>query len=314
LSVQIGALKIFCDVARLRSFSRGAEQNEVTQSTASQTVQHLEEHLGVVLIERSHRPLELTREGKIFLEGCREIVSQYEGLERLVKKAHEQTSSIVRVAAIYSVGLGDMSHYIQKFSAAAPQARVQMEYLHPGRVYESVLEEQVDFGIISFPQPRRELTVIPWRNEPMALVCHPGHRLAQEEKVSLKQIEGERFVAFERDLVIRREIDRLLRKHKVSVDVAFEFDNVEAIKRAVEVNSGISILPRPTLEREVSSGALAAVALGTKNLVRPLGIVHRRGKKLYPSTMQFIELLCHGENGSGNHQQHDRNRKSDYEH
>ncbi len=300
--MQVEALKIFCDVVRHRSFSRGAQENDVTQSTASQAVHSLEEHLDVTLIERAHRPLRLTAEGKTFYDGCREVVQRYFDLEKAVRNIHQEGDAVVRVAAIYSIGLGDMSQFVQRFAKLAPRTRVQLEYLHPDRVYESVLTETADFGIVSFPQKRRELTVLPWRKEPMVVACYPHHRLAGQPRVPVKGVADEPFVAFDEGLRIRRQTDQFLKRHGVAVSIALAFDNVEAIKRAVEVASGIAILPEPTLHREVALGSLVAVPFADAEFVRPLGIIQRRGKKLYPSTRQFIELLQQGghHDGQGN--------------
>ena len=292
--MQIESLKIFCDVVRLGSFSRGAEANGVLQSAASQAVHHLEKRLGVALIDRSRRPWKLTAEGKLFYDGCREVLARYRDMEVRVCRRHADADAVVRVAAIYSVGLGDMSQYVRRFSESNAHARVQVSYLHPDQVYESVLEEKADLGIVSFPQRQRELTVIPWREEAMVVACPPQHRLAGRKKIALTEIAGEKFVGFDRDLVIRKQVDRFLKQHGVPVEVVVEFDNIEAIKRAVEVASGISILPEPTLNREAKVGTLAAVPFTPGGFTRPLGIIHRRGRKLYPSTRSFIELLQNG--------------------
>jgi DNA-binding transcriptional LysR family regulator len=292
--MQIESLRIFCDVVRLGSFSRGAEANGVLQSAASQAVHHLEERLGVALIDRSRRPWQLTVEGRLFYEGCRDVLARYCDLEVKVCRRHADTDAVVRVAAIYSVGLGDMSQYVRRFSESNAHARVQVSYLHPNQVYESVLEEKADLGIVSFPQWRRELTMIPWHEEAMVVACPPQHRLAGRKKIALTEIAGEKFVGFDRDLVIRKQVDRFLKQHGVTVEIVVEFDNIEAIKRAIEVASGISILPEPTLNREVKAGTLAAVSFTPGGFTRPLGIIHRRGRKLYPSTRSFIELLQNG--------------------
>ena len=289
--MQINTLKIYCDVVRLRSFSRGAEANNVLQATVSLTVQRLEKHLGVKLIDRSCRPWKLTREGRIFYDGCRRVLDGYHALECEVRGNQADTHIVVRVAAIYSVNLHDMSRYVRQFNELWPQARVELEYLHPARVCERVLNEEVDLGIISFPQGRRDLTVIPWRDEPMVVVCHPKHRLAGKTKIALKELVGEPFVGFDPDLVIRKRIDGFLREHGVEARVVLTFDNVEAVKRAVEADSGVAILPRPTLERELRAGTLAAVPISGPSFVRPLGIVYHRGRKLYPTTEAFIDLL-----------------------
>jgi len=294
--MQIDTLKVFCDVVRLRSFSRGAEANHVLQATASLTVQRLEKHLGVALIDRSCRPWKLTREGQMFYEGCRKMLEAYYTLESEVRGNLSAAHTVVRVAAIYSVNLHDMSRCVRRFSEMRPHARVELEYLHPSRVCERVLNDEVDVGIISFPQGRRDLTVIPWREEPMVVACHPQHRLAREKRMAAKRLDGESLVGFDTGLVIRKKIDAFLRRHGVEVKVVLTFDNIEAVKRAVEVGSGVAVLPRPTLEHELQAGTLAAVPFTPQHFVRPLGIVYRRGRQLSPNTEAFIELL---QNASG---------------
>ena len=297
--MQIESLKLFCDVVRLHSFSHGAKENGVLQSAASQTVTGLERHLGIRLIDRSHRPFEMTPQGKLFYDGCREILQRYTDLETVVRGVQQDVNSVVHAAAIYSVGLADMSRYVQRFSQSHPQARVQLEYLHPDRVYERVLEEAVDFGVVSYPQRRKELTVIPWREEQMLVVVPPGHRFAKRRSVRVEELAFEKFVALDRDLAVRREIDRLFKHHGIEVDVALEFDNIEAIKRAVEVGQGIAILPEPTLARETALGTLNVLEIENEKFSRPLGIIHRRGKKFYPNTQDFLELLLkNGSNGT----------------
>jgi DNA-binding transcriptional LysR family regulator len=288
--MHIGSLKLFCDVVRLHSFSRCAEENGVTQSAASQAVHSLEEHLGVSLIDRSQRPWELTSEGKIFYEGARDVVERYAELESQVKSLHEEVSSVVRVGSIYSAGLRHMNYFAQKFSELYPKATVHLDYLHPERVYEAAANEEVDLGIVSFPRAHRDIAVIPWKQEPMVLACHPGHKLAKIREVSPAQLNGEKFVAFERGLGIRSEVDRFLKKHEADVDVALEFDNIESIKRAVEIGSGVALLPRTTLDREVAEKTLAAVPLAGE-FSRPLAIIHRRGRKFGANVKRFIELL-----------------------
>ncbi len=289
--MQIEALQVFCDVARLKSFSKSAETHRVTQSTASQAVHQLEARLGVELIDRSHRPFRLTREGKAFYEGCREILERYHDLESKVRQIREEQQTTLRVASIYSAGLRHMREYIQRFGERYPATRVQLEFLHPDRVYQVVVEEEADLGIVSYPQARREITVVPWREEEMALALPPSHRLAGLKEARLSEIGDENFVHFDRGLVVRREIDRFLKAHGIEVNVVLEFDNIEAIKRAVEVGSGISILPLPTFERELAAGTMAIAHLGSLSFRRPLALIHRRGRRMPEGLQHFIEML-----------------------
>lgn len=290
--MQFEALKVFCDVARLRSFSQAATANRVSQSAASQIVLMLEKRLGgVQLIDRSTRPLQLTELGRLYYEGCKGLVEQYQELEAQVRTAGTRHDANVQVAAIYSVGLGDMGQFVDRFMADNPGARVQIEYLHPDRVYEKVLTGTADFGLVSFPRKSRDMVVLPWRDEEMVLVASPQHALTRQKSVKPAQLAGEKFVGFDRELIIRRQVDRFLREHNAPVEVVMEFDNIENIKKAVEINAGVAILPEPTLRREVEGGTLVALPLAGARLVRPLGILYRRQHKLNFATVKFMELL-----------------------
>jgi DNA-binding transcriptional LysR family regulator len=289
--MQLKSLKVFCDVVGWRSFSRAADENGISQSGASQVVHQLEQRLGVKLIDRSKRPFVLTPEGETYYEGCRKLVQRYDALEDQVRTLHEEVAGRVRVVSIYSVGLHLMNRYLQQFLSQYPKANVRLEYQHPHRVYEAVEKDQADLGLLSYPRASRTIEAIGWREEPMLLVCSPHHRLAARKTIELNDLAGEKFIGFDGDLSIRREIDRVLQARDVEVQVVMEFDNVETMKRAVEIDAGVSFLPEPSVAREVAAGSLVAVPLGADELVRPLGIIYRRGKELSSTTRRFIALL-----------------------
>jgi DNA-binding transcriptional LysR family regulator len=295
--MQFEALRVFCDVARHRSFSQAAQVHSVTQSAASQVVSQLEKRMGVQLIDRSTRPLQLTALGQTYYEGCKVLLEQYMELEASIRTAHAQQARTVRVAAIYSVGLSDMGQYVQAFQAEHPEVRVHLEYLHPNRVYEKVRDGTADLGLVSFPRKLPKLAAIPWRDEVMVLACSPVHPLAPHAAIRPSQLEGVKYIHFDKDLTIRREVDRYLREHGVSVEVVLEFDNIENIKKAVEVGAGVALLPEPTLRREVEELALVTRPLAGSRLVRPLGIIHRRHLKPSNSARRFVEMLCSGAAG-----------------
>lgn len=290
--MQLEALTVFCDVARTRSFSQAAQQHGITQSAVSHIVSQLEKRMGVPLIDRSTRPLQLTEWGQRYYEGCKELLEQYQRLEASIRGHSGAVVGTVQVAAIYSVGLGDMGQYIERFTARYPQAHVHIEYLHPDQVYERVREGVADLGLVSFPRKSAGLTAVPWREEEMVVVCPPGHPLAHHVAIRPQELRGEKFVHFTRELVIRRQIDRFLRSQGVAVEVVLEFDNVENIKKAVEVGAGVALLPEPTLRPEVASRRLAARPLFGCRLVRPLGILHRRQPRLSLAAQAFLDLLC----------------------
>jgi DNA-binding transcriptional LysR family regulator len=289
--MNLETLRLYCDIIRLRSFSRGASANGVSQSAASQAIQQLERDLDVQLLDRSKRPFAVTPEGRAFYKGCRDLLQGFEELRARVGSARSRLAGPVRVAAIYSVGLHDMSRHMQPFMSAYPQAKVRLECLHPQKVVEAVINDEADVGIMSYPPANRALAVMPWRAERMVLVCHPKHRLARRRIVPAKELHGEDFVAFDPDLGIRRAIDRALKQKNVRVNVVMEFDNIETIKQAIAIAAGVSILPHPTVLKEVRIRTLAASPLDIPDLVRPVGIIYRRQKHLTPIVARFIESL-----------------------
>jgi DNA-binding transcriptional LysR family regulator len=291
--MQLESLKIFCDVVRWSSFSRGARENGISQSSASQVVHQLEVRLGVKLIDRSKRPLVPTAEGKVYYDGCKDLVSRYLEVENRVKALENdrKLAGTVRVAAIYSVGFHHMSRYVEQFRQDYPDVDVRIEYLHPTRVIESVTGGDAELGLVSFPRKWPDLTAIPWREEEMVLAVHPSHRFARLEEVDAEALDGETFVGFESELPIRRAVDRFLRLHGVHVRVSLEFDNIETIKRAVEVPSGVAILPEPTLVGEIKAGMICAVRFKDRRPTRPIAIIHRRNEQLGLAASKFLELL-----------------------
>ena len=296
--MQLETLKIFCDVVRWASFSRGAAENGISQSSASQAIHHLEVRLGLKLIDRSKRPLVVTPQGKVFFDGCKDLVDRYLELENRVKALEDEDTVVgtVGVAAIYSVGLHSMSQYIKTFEQRYSGANVRLEYLHPSRVIERVTSGDAELGLVSFPRKWPDLNVMSWREEAMVLTVHPSHRFANRTSVSVSELDGEPFIAFDPDLSIRRAIDRVLRRHDVQVEVVLAFDNIENIKRAIEIPSGISILPEPSLEHEVKAGTLISIPIEGLNpgvrLTRPLGDYSPAAQVcLERAAARFLDLL-----------------------
>jgi len=291
------AIKIFCDVVRQKSFSRAASANQISQSAASQNVLQLEKTLGVQLIDRSKRPFKLTAEGEVYYDGCKGLVERYYAIEAEVKSLRNEVAGTVSVAAIYSVGLVDMSRHVQQFRAMYPQTNVRLAYLHPDRVYESVIDEEVDFGLVSFPKAGRGLATLPWREEPMGVVVGRNHPLVSRDAIEPADLSGENFVAFDEALRIRDKIDRELRKLHIDVNVVMAFDNIETIKRAVEIGEGVAILPEPAVRAELGSGTLKAISLNGMSFNRPLGIVHRKAGVMSRAAQLFIKLIQGGHQG-----------------
>ena len=299
--MHLKSLKIYCDVVRKRSFSQAAAENSITQSAASQAVHQLEEHLGVQLLDRSTRPFEMTPEGQLYYERSRELLKQYRALEEDVRNLHREISGRVTVASIYSIGLSSMKYYVDQFHRMNPHAEIQLEYHHPEQVYTAVENGQANIGLVSYPRSNRAVKVIPWREERMVAVFSRHHPLSNREHVSITELGEFAMVGFDENLRIRQEINKLMSNYGVIPDVVMEFDNIEMLKRAIEINEGVSLLPQPHVEREVASGTLCTAQIEGPPVVRPIGIIHRRSPQLSETTARFIELLLGDQQQQSSH-------------
>jgi DNA-binding transcriptional LysR family regulator len=283
--------KLYRDIVQSRSVSRGAALNQISQSAASQHIQELERRLDVTLLDRGVRPLEVTPAGKLYFELCRDVLRREEQFHSAFALLKKEVDGLVRVISIYSIGLSEMTHLRAEFERRFPEAELNVEYARPDRVYEAVLQDDADLGLVSYPEAGRDLTAIPWREETMSLALAPAHPLAARLSVAAADLEGMDFIAFDDDLSIRRHIDRFFRDAGVEVNVVMQFDNIQMIKEAVTLGSGVSILPERTMLADIEQGRMVGVKLSAPGLVRPVGIVHRRRKKLNRAAQSFLELL-----------------------
>jgi DNA-binding transcriptional LysR family regulator len=289
--MQVETFKIFRDLAESGSFSRAAVSNGITQSAVSQQIRALEQRFQVSLIQRSRRAFALTAEGEAFLGASREIVDVYEHLDDRLKSLSNVVEGQLRVGVIYSIGLHELPPYIKAFRTAHPAVEVQVEYRRSWELYGAVMEGEVDIGLVCYPAKKKGLQILPFLNDRLVMICHPHHPLAARSSISLTDLEGERFISFEPDQPTRKVIDRALREQGVHVHHAIEFDSVETVKRAVEIENGISIVPSRTVRQEVENAALAAVEIVAPAMWRPLAILLKRDRGRSPATREFVAML-----------------------
>jgi DNA-binding transcriptional LysR family regulator len=282
--------RLFKEIAATRSMSKGAEHCGVSQSAASQHVQEVERRLGVVLLDRGKRPLELTPAGRLYADFCRDVSRREQEFTEALEELKADVAGAIRVASIYSIGLSEMSRLREEFARLHPAASLLVEYMRPEKVYEAVRNDAADLGLVSYPQSSREIAAIPWRDEEMQVAATPAHPLASRSAVYPADLNGLDFIGFDEDLSIRREIDRFLRAQGVVVNLVMHFDNIQTIKEAVALGSGVSILPARTMQAEMAQGRLVALRLEAPELARPVGIVHLRRKKLNRAAREFLEL------------------------
>lgn len=289
--MQIESLKVYCDLAETESFTKAAQINEVTQSAVSQQISALERLFRSLLIERSKKKFRLTREGQVLYDYSKQIISTYDALHSKLQETKDVISGTIRIATIYSIGLHDLPPYLKKFLKTYPTVNVHIEYRRANQVYEDVLGNVVDLGLVAYPSRDSKLEIFPLRKDPLVLICHPRHPLAKSKSLRLKALSGQKFIGFEPDIPTRKALDRILKEHSVQVQHVMEFDNIETVKRAVEIDAGVAIVPQGTVLQEVAKQTLAEVTFDDGEFYRPLAALYKKSKVLSPAMKQFLAVL-----------------------
>jgi DNA-binding transcriptional LysR family regulator len=289
--MHIETLKVFCDLAETGSFSLAASKNFVTQSAVSQQVRSLEGRYGRELVERSRGRVRLTQAGEVVYQAGKEIVQKHREIEDSFQTLLRSVAGTVRVATVESVGLYELSSPLKRYLRTFPDVNVHLEYAQANKIYEDVSRGDIDLGIVAYPSKRPQILVTPFREDRLVLVCAPQHPFAQFHRISIKKLDGEKFVGFERDIPTRRALDRILRRHGVKVQYVMEVDNIETIKRVVEIGSGISVVPEPCIAQEIKNETLKAIQFTDEVMMRPLGIISKRGRRFSPAVHEFVEFL-----------------------
>jgi LysR family transcriptional regulator, transcriptional activator of the cysJI operon len=289
--MQVESFKVFRDLVESRSFSKAAALNFITQSAVSQQIRSMEERFRVPLIERSNKRFGLTREGQVLYESCKQIIFQFDSLQHQLSEMRNVVSGTIRLSTVYSIGLHELPPYLKRFLREFPTVNVHVEYRRSNQVYDEVNDGTSDLGLVAFPVQKKTLKVEPFRKDRLVLICIPSHELAREEEIAVERLKREKFIGFEPDIPTRKAVDKIFREAGLEVNPVMEFDNIETVKRAVEIGAGVSIVPRATVEQEVRNGTLAAVEFIGQPYFRPLGIIYKTGRVLSPAMKRFLKML-----------------------
>ncbi len=293
MSMNIETLKVFCDLVDLESFSLAAERNFITQSAVSQQIRTLEERFKRRLLERvrGRRDVKLTPAGEVFYRESKHVLDAYDQLEESLRGVVGKIGGTVKVATVYSVGLHELPAKVREFMTKFPAAKIDLEYSRTTRVVRDVMNGTVELGVVAFPEPKRGLTITPMIENRLVLIAPLDHKFASKAKVKVTDLNGQDFVHFERDVPTRKALDKIFKTNGVEVKKVAEFDNIETIKRAVEVGFGLAIVPEPAVSEAQKAGSLAVIQLAEKYWVRSVGVIHRSDKNLSLAAKKFLQLL-----------------------
>lgn len=289
--MQLESLKMFCDVVETGSFSRAAQLNHVTQSAVSQQIRALESRYEQRLLSRSARQVTPTAAGERLFRGCKEILSRFSEVEQEIREQATEVSGTTTVSTIYSVGLHELQSIQRLLLKTHPRVNLRLNYRRSDQVYDDVIMGQADLGLVAYPQPRAGVDIVPFREDKLVVVLPPGHALATKQKISMSALAGLPFITFDREAPTRKAIDKLFRDKGIDIVPAMEMDNVETIKRAVELGLGVSVLPQPTVNHEVTEGGLISRPFAEGSYTRPIGILLRKGKYLARAAQAVLDTF-----------------------
>ena len=289
--MQLESLKMFCDVVETGSFSRAAQLNHVTQSAVSQQIRALENRYNQKLLSRSARQVTPTPAGERLFRGCKEILARFGEVEQEIREQSAEVVGTTTVSAIYSVGLHELHNVQKQLLKTHPKVNMRLNYRRNDQVYDDVILGAAEIGLVAYPQPRAGVDIHPFREDRMSIICHPSHAFASKAKVSLAALSGVPFIAFDREAPTRKALDRLFREKNIDLNPVMEMDNIETIKRAVEMNLGVAILPATTCEHEVRTGTLVVKPFADGTVTRPIGLLIRKGKYLDRASAAALEAF-----------------------
>jgi len=275
----------------MKSFSHTAEKNMISQSAVSQQLAQLERIFNTPLINRQRKSFGLTDAGEMFYNTCKDIITRYDNFQSSLNYLKNSAKGKITIAAIYSIGMHSLQEYIKKFVAARPDVHLDLEYLSDTEIYNRILSGRIDIGLVAIPRNSPDIQVFDFLSEPMVCVCSPQHQFAKKTSIDICMMQYQPFIAFAQNLPTRNLIDQMLISYNIAVKPVMEFDNVETIKRVVEINAGISIMPQTTLKNELANKTLKAIPFSNENFKRPTGIIIRKNRAMNDNLKAFIELL-----------------------
>lgn len=289
--MNIQNFKIFSDLVESESFSRAAKLNGITQSAVSQQLRAMEKHFNILIVDRSQKRFRLTMEGKRLHKSAQDILKIYNTLDIELQEMKKTISGTIHLSTVYSIGLHGLPPYVKAFLSKFPKVNIRIEYRRASMVYEDVLSNTIDLGLVAYPQKHKQLEILPFDDDVLILVVSPDHPLANEQAVDIKDLANEKFIGFEPDIPTRKATDVMFKEVGIEIEPVMEFDNVETVKRAVEINAGMAVVPLTTVTREQLQGTLKILNFKNKEYKRPLALIHRKGRILTPAMRKLIELL-----------------------
>jgi DNA-binding transcriptional LysR family regulator len=294
--MDLAALETFLAVVNSGSFSRAAETLHRTQPAVSIAVRKLEEDLGQPLVVRGSRELKLTDAGRLLVDSAERMLNLREQLKRSIADLGQmrrgQLSLGANESSIHAV-LPALARYRQRY----PDIPIAVHRTYSREVPREVLNYRLDLGVISFVPQEPNLAAIEFARDDLALVVHPGHRFARSRRVEITDLGEETFIAHIVESPYRRQVIQLFARHHTPLNRTVELPTIDSIKRFVQMEMGVAIVPRMCVGLEIERGALVALNVPQLRISRRLYLIHRNDHQLPQAAQALVELLAETKTG-----------------
>ena len=290
MDLQVTHLRTLQAIARHGSFSRAAQALNLTQPAVSMQVRHLEQALGLPLLERVGKRAFPTRAGELLLSHADRALRELEaGVER-VKELRGVVAGRVRLGTSASISIYLLPPALRRFRARYPETEVVIVTGNAAEITRAIVANELDVGIVSLPVRDRELAVSPFFRDELVAIAQPSPQWRRVKSVDAPTLAGHPLILFEAGATLRRLIDGWFHRAGVAPRSPMEMGNTEAIKKLVEAGLGLSVTSWLSVEAEVRQRVLTAIRL-TPPLERQIGLVRRRDKPRTPALDAFVAAL-----------------------
>lgn len=287
--MDINQLEVLVTVANERSFSRAAEVLNRTQPAISQAIRRLEKEIGETLFDRSSKDGTLTFAGEILLDHARQMLN----LRHTAQTALREMRGLHRGKVTISANEHTVFYLlpiIQEFQSQHPKIKVEVQRGVASRIPKQITAREVELGVISFTPNDDSVRAVSVGTDHLVLVVSPSHRLAKNTSVSVKDLGDEAFIAHNAVSPYREKVIETFEKYKTTLNIEVELPSLEAIKRLVERDVGVALVPRLTAQSEIESGQLVELTVNEMKLERKLNIIYRRNSTLSHAAEAFLKI------------------------
>lgn len=291
--MDINQLEVLVTVARERSFSRAAEVMKRTQPAISQAIRRLEDDIGEQLFDRSSKDGTLTLAGEVLLGHAVQMLNLRQNAKTAIAEMRDLRYGKVTISANEHT-VFFLLPVIEEFRRRHPLIKIEVRRGVASRIPEQITAREVELGVISFTPHDDSLRSLSVMSDRLVLIVSPRHALAGRSNVSITQLGDETFVAHNAPSPYRQRVIAAFEKHKTNLNIAVELPSLEAIKKLVENDVGVALIPRLTASAEIAADRLCAVAVNEMKLERKLNIIYRRNSELSYAAKAFLETAKEG--------------------